>query len=99
MRPIQPIKLWTPNDFTEEGIVIDVRPVQPLKHLSPNDVTDEGIETEVSSVQYMKQLAPIDVTVYSAPYISFTLSGTIMSPEYAPLLYMSSAVFFSESNI
>ena len=40
-----PLKMFSPKDVTEEGIVISASDLQLTKLLSPIDVTDEGIVT------------------------------------------------------
>ena len=41
------MKQFSPNEVTDEGIMIDVKLLQPEKHHPPNLVIDEGINMEV----------------------------------------------------
>ena len=41
------MKQFSPNEVTDEGILIDVKLLQPEKQYSPNEVTDEGILIDV----------------------------------------------------
>ena len=47
VKPLQALKQYSPNEVTDEGIVMEVKPLQPVKQCPPNDVTDEGIVMEV----------------------------------------------------
>ena len=48
---MQPEKQYSPNEVTEEGIVMEVKPLQSQKHSSPNEVTEEGMVIEVKPRQ------------------------------------------------
>ena len=56
------MKQFSPNEVTDEGIMIDVKLLQPEKHHPPNVVIDEGIIMEVKRWQPAKQLHPNEVT-------------------------------------
>ena len=45
------MKQFSPNEVTDEGIMIDVKLLQPEKQYSPNEVTDEGILIDVKLLQ------------------------------------------------
>ena len=47
----QPSKQWSPNEVTDEGMVIEVKPLQLRKQDLPNDVTDEGMVIDVKPLQ------------------------------------------------
>ena len=99
VKPLQPKKQSSPNEVTDEGMVIEVKSLQPEKQELPNDVTDEGMAIEVKPLQLKKQEAPNEATIYSTPSLPLTFSGIMISPEYFPsLLGKSVAVFVSESN-
>ena len=51
VKPLQPPKQDSPNEVTDEGIVMEVKPLQPAKQDSPSEVTDEGIVMEVKPLQ------------------------------------------------
>ena len=59
---IQHQKQSSPNEVTDEGMVIEVKPLQPSKQKSPNEVTDEGMVIEVKHQQLEKQDLPNEVT-------------------------------------
>ena len=44
---MQPAKQSTPNEVTDEGMVIEVKPLQFPKQDLPNEVTEEGMVIEV----------------------------------------------------
>ena len=46
------MKQFSPNEVTDEGIMIDVKLLQPEKQYSPNEVTDEGIMIDVKLLQF-----------------------------------------------
>ena len=46
------MKQFSPNEVTDEGIMIDVKLLQPEKQYSPNEVTDEGIVMEVKPIHF-----------------------------------------------
>ena len=99
VKPLQPPKQQSPNEVTDEGMVIEVKPQQSEKQDALNEVTDEGMVIEVKLLQYEKQDALNEVTTYSTPSLPLTFSGIIISPEYPPfILGRSVAVFVSESN-
>ena len=39
VRHMQPLKQYSPNEVTEEGIIIEVKHLQSSKHLSTSEVT------------------------------------------------------------
>ena len=43
VRPVQPLKAYSPIVVTELGMVSEVRPVQPLKAESPIVLTELGM--------------------------------------------------------
>ena len=53
VKPLQE-KHLSPNEVTDEGIVIKVKP-HASKQLSPNEVTEEGMVIEVKPLQPSKQ--------------------------------------------
>ena len=50
-RLLQYRKQDSPNEVTDEGIVMEVKPLHCQKQDPPNEVTDEGIEIDVKPVQ------------------------------------------------
>ena len=56
------MKQFSPNEVTDEGIMIDVKLLQPEKQYSPNEVTDEEILIDVKLLQ-SEYLQPI-ITQY-----------------------------------
>ena len=98
VKPLQLSKQYSPNEITDEGMVIEVKLLQPLKHDLPKEVIDEGMVIEVKLLQPQKD-SPNEITTYSIPPLPLTFSGTIISPEYFPsILGRSVAVFVSESS-
>ena len=55
-------KQYSPNEVTDEGIMMEIKPLQLLKQPPSNEVTDEGIVIEVKQRQDMKHLSPNVVT-------------------------------------
>ena len=51
-------KQYSPNEVTDEGIMMEIKPLQLLKQPPSNEVTDEGIVIEVKQRQNMKHLSP-----------------------------------------
>ena len=45
------MKQFSPNEVTDEEIMIDVKLLQPEKQYSPNEVTDEGFMIDVKLLQ------------------------------------------------
>ena len=98
VKRLQPEKQEPPKEVTEEGMVIEVKPLQNPKQRSPNEVTEEGMVIEVKPPQFEKQDPPNEVTLYSAPSLLLTFSGTTISPKYSPFfLGIREAVFVSVS--
>ena len=58
------MKQFSPNEVTDEGIMIDVKLLQPEKQYSPNEVTDEGILIDVKLLQD-KYLLLVDYQYYT----------------------------------
>ena len=58
------MKQFSPNEVTDEGIMIDVKLLQPEKQYSPNEVTDEGIMIDVKLLQ-SKYLEVIDSQLFA----------------------------------
>mgnify|MGYP001633064521 FL=1 len=56
------MKQFSPNEVTDEGIMIDVKLLQPEKQYSPNEVTDEGIMIDVKLLQSSKHILPNELT-------------------------------------
>ena len=64
VKPLQPPKQDSPNEVTDEGIVMEVKPLQPAKQDSPSEVTDEGIVMEVKPLQ-SRYLLLVDYQYYT----------------------------------
>ena len=45
------MKQFSPNEVTDEGIMIDVKLLHLPKQYSPNEVTDEGFMIDVKLLQ------------------------------------------------
>ena len=45
------MKQFSPNEVTDEGILIDVKLLQSSKHILPNELTNEGISMDVKPLQ------------------------------------------------
>ena len=58
------MKQFSPNEVTDEGILIDVKLLQPEKQYSPNEVTDEGILIDVKLLQFSNILL-VDYQYYT----------------------------------
>ncbi len=58
------MKQFSPNEVTDEGIMIDVKLLQPEKQYSPNEVTDEGILIDVKLLHNMYLLL-VDYQYYT----------------------------------
>ena len=58
------MKQFSPNEVTDEGIMIDVKLLQPEKQYSPNEVTDEGILIDVKLLQ-SSYLLSVDYQYYT----------------------------------
>ena len=58
------MKQFSPNEVTDEGIMIDVKLLQPEKQYSPNEVTDEGILIDVKLLQFSNILL-VDYQYYT----------------------------------
>ena len=55
------MKQFSPNEVTDEGILIDVKLLQSSKHILPNELTNEGISMDVKPLQSAKQQLPNEV--------------------------------------
>ena len=82
VKPLHHSKQYSPNEVTEEGIVIEVKRLHSEKQDSPKEVTEEGMVIEVKLLEPEKQDFPNEVTLYSTPSLLLTFSGTSISPEY-----------------
>ena len=58
------MKQFSPNEVTDEWIMIDVKLLQPEKQYSPNEVTDEGILIDVKLLQ-SEYLLLVDYQYYT----------------------------------
>ena len=58
------MKQFSPNEVTDEGIMIDVKLLQPEKQYSPNEVTDEEILIDVKLLHYLNVLL-VDYQCYT----------------------------------
>ena len=58
------MKQFSPNEVTDEGIMIDVKLLQPEKQYSPNEVTDEEILIDVKLLQE-KNVLLVDYQCYT----------------------------------
>ena len=58
------MKQFSPNEVTDEGIMIDVKLLQPEKQYSPNEVTDEGILIDVKLL-HLRNILLVDYQYYT----------------------------------
>ena len=64
VKPEQLLKHLSPNEVTEEGIVMLVKPEQPRKQPFPKEVTEEGIVMLVKPEQ-LEYLLLVDYQCYT----------------------------------